>query len=199
MCSQVGKTDFAGGMCFPGWGTHITRDKLHYPGTGISSDMCSPTRETHIPSKMCFPYPGTHIPSDMYSPPRPRKEHKSQVIRVPQPVKHIPEGSLRSKRFRLVSEQRNTEEGDFRYWPREKWNAPLFSRSLTSLTLVPRSCRLNRTETLATQANLKEIPCINKVTIHSTSYTCYPTWETHITNDMCSLPRKPISLVTCDI
>ena len=30
--------------------------------------------------------------------------------------------SLRSKRFRLVSEQRNTEEGDFRYWPREKWN-----------------------------------------------------------------------------
>ena len=30
--------------------------------------------------------------------------------------------SQRSKRFRLVSEQRNTEEGDFRFWPREKWN-----------------------------------------------------------------------------
>ena len=30
--------------------------------------------------------------------------------------------SLRSKRFRLVSGQRNTEEGDFRFWPREKWN-----------------------------------------------------------------------------
>ena len=29
---------------------------------------------------------------------------------------------MRSKRFRLVSEQRNTEEGDFRFWPREKWN-----------------------------------------------------------------------------
>ena len=89
--------------------------------------------------------------------------------------------SLRSKRFRLVSGQRNTEEGDFRFWPREKWNenqkvkegggggegrkrsfpfflphplpglllAPLFSRSLT---LVPRSFLLNRTETLATQA-----------------------------------------------
>ena len=28
--------------------------------------------------------------------------------------------SLRSKRFRLVSEQRNTGEGDFRYGPREK-------------------------------------------------------------------------------
>ena len=30
--------------------------------------------------------------------------------------------SLRSKRFRLVSEQRNTEEGTFARWPREKWN-----------------------------------------------------------------------------
>ena len=29
--------------------------------------------------------------------------------------------SLRSKRFRSVSKQRNTEEGDFRFWPREKW------------------------------------------------------------------------------
>ena len=31
-------------------------------------------------------------------------------------------GSLRSKRFRLVSEQRKTEERDSRFWPREKWN-----------------------------------------------------------------------------
>ena len=77
--------------------------------------------------------------------------------------------SLRSKRFRLVSEQRNTEEGDFRYGPREKWNesplpalllAPLFSRSLTSLTLVPHSFRLNRTETLATQAMQKSLSLI---------------------------------------
>ena len=30
--------------------------------------------------------------------------------------------SLRSKRFRLASEQRNTEERDSRLWPREKWN-----------------------------------------------------------------------------
>ena len=29
-------------------------------------------------------------------------------------------GSLRSKRFRLVSEQRKTEERDSRFWPREK-------------------------------------------------------------------------------
>ena len=30
--------------------------------------------------------------------------------------------SLRSKRFRLVSEQRKTEEQDSRFWSREKWN-----------------------------------------------------------------------------
>ena len=30
--------------------------------------------------------------------------------------------SLRSKRFRLVSEQRKTEERYSRFWPREKWN-----------------------------------------------------------------------------
>ena len=30
--------------------------------------------------------------------------------------------SLRAKRFRLVLEQRKTEEWDFRFWPREKWN-----------------------------------------------------------------------------
>ena len=48
--------------------------------------------------------------------------------------------SLRSKRFRLVSEQKKTVERDFRLWPR---------------TLVPHSLLLNRTETLATQAKLK--------------------------------------------
>ena len=30
--------------------------------------------------------------------------------------------SLSSKRFRLISEQRKTEERDSRFWPREKWN-----------------------------------------------------------------------------
>ena len=32
------------------------------------------------------------------------------------------QSSLRGKRFRLISEQRNTEEGDLRFWPRENWN-----------------------------------------------------------------------------
>ena len=61
--------------------------------------------------------------------------------------------SLCSKRFRLVSEQRKTEERDFWFWPREKWNEspprsftrPIFPRSLT---LVPLSLLRNRTETL---------------------------------------------------
>ena len=104
--------------------------------------------------------------------------------------------SLRSKRFRLVSEQRNTEEGDFRFWPREKWNesqkmkeggeggegrkpsflphplpalllGPLFSRSLT---LVPRSFRLNRTETLATQARQKIVHRILNIWINNLNF-----------------------------
>ena len=32
------------------------------------------------------------------------------------------EANLRSKRFRLVSEQRKTKERGFRFWPREKRN-----------------------------------------------------------------------------
>ena len=82
--------------------------------------------------------------------------------------------SLRSKRFRLVSEQRKTEEQDFRFRPREIERepkkmkegggggegsfpphllpalllAPFFA---WSSTLVPRSLLRNRTEKLATQ------------------------------------------------
>ena len=40
-------------MCFPGRGTHITRD------------MCFPGRGTHITRDMCFPGRGTHISRDM--------------------------------------------------------------------------------------------------------------------------------------
>ena len=67
--------------------------------------------------------------------------------------------SLRSKRFRAVSEQRKTEERDSRFWPREKWNesqkmnrllAPFFARSLLR----------NGTETLATQATTIGNECI---------------------------------------
>ena len=50
--------------------------------------------------------------------------------------------SLSNKRFRLVLEQRKTEEQDFWFWPREKWNES---------TLVPCSFLQNPTEMLATQ------------------------------------------------
>ena len=58
--------------------------------------------------------------------------------------KNVQVASLRSKRFRLISEQKKTEERDFRFWPREKWNE--------SQKLIFRSLLLNRTETLAMQA-----------------------------------------------
>ena len=60
--------------------------------------------------------------------------------------------SLRSKRFRLVSEQKKKKQGTgfsvltAREMKREPFFAP-------SLTLVPRSLLLNRTETIATQAS----------------------------------------------
>ena len=45
--------------------------------------------------------------------------------------------SLRSKRFRLVSEQKKkNRERDFLFWPREKWNESHFSRRLWLLFLV---------------------------------------------------------------
>ena len=95
--------------------------------------------------------------------------------------------SLRGTRFRLVSEQRKTKERDSRFWPREKWNksqkmkvgggtlslTPFFARSLT---LVPRSLLLNRTETLATQASYLSV---------STTYTTLD-WLHAV------IPRQPI-------
>ena len=58
------------------------------------------------------------------------------------------QSNLHSKCFHMVSEQKKTEEQEFRFWPREKWNKPFLTRSLT---LVPRSLLRNRTEIVATQ------------------------------------------------
>ena len=64
--------------------------------------------------------------------------------------------TLRSKRFLLVSGQTKTEEGDFRFWQRERQKlndgVPFFARSLT---LVPGSLLRNRTETFASQATVE--------------------------------------------
>ena len=65
--------------------------------------------------------------------------------------------SLRSKRFRLVSEQRETEERYSRFWPREKWIPPprsfIYAIFRAVFPGLPRSLLLNCTETLATQAS----------------------------------------------
>ena len=58
--------------------------------------------------------------------------------------------SLRSKRFRLVSEQKKTEVRDFRFDRARNETRAIFRA--VSLTLVPRSSLLNRTETLTTRA-----------------------------------------------
>ena len=47
--------------------------------------------------------------------------------------------SLRSKCFRAVSEQRKTKERDFRFWPREKWNAAFFTRVIFRAVFDSRS------------------------------------------------------------
>ena len=76
------------------------------------------------------------------------------------PSAHATGFSLRSKRFRLVSDERKTEERDSRFWPTPRsLLTPFFAQSLT---LVPRSLLLNRTETLAKQAKLALIDCASK-------------------------------------
>ena len=58
-------------MCFPGAGTHISRD-MCFPGRGthITKDMCFPCGGTHITRDMCFPSRGTYITRDMCFPGR---------------------------------------------------------------------------------------------------------------------------------
>ena len=65
--------------------------------------------------------------------------------------------SLRSKRFHLVSEQRKTGFGRARNEMRPLSSLLLVQFFARSLTLVPRSLLLNRTETLATQATTREM------------------------------------------
>ena len=81
-------------------------------------------------------------------------QHQKYILNI----KSSSFSSLRSKRFRAVSEQRRTEERDSRFWPREKWNKSHFSRGLCCAVFDSR----NSTETLATQAIHFLKPRINK-------------------------------------
>ena len=81
MCFPGGGTHNTRDMCSPGGGTHITRD-TGFPGGGthINRDMCFPSRGTHITWDMCFQGGGTYVTRDMCFP---GGEHISLGICVP--------------------------------------------------------------------------------------------------------------------
>ena len=77
-----------------------------------------------------------------FSPPPPLPVWKQWIrnwkksVAAPHKVKNVNHRSrtwisLRSKRFRAVSERRKTEERDSRFWPREKWNERQKMKELT--------------------------------------------------------------------
>ena len=61
-----------------------------------------------------------HATKQKYLPKYPTQKIPELNILSPKKFSIIP--NLRSKRFRLVSEQKKIEEWDFWFWPREKWN-----------------------------------------------------------------------------
>ena len=69
MCFPGGGTHVTRDMCFPGGGTHITRD-MCFPGGGthVTWDMCFPGGGTHVTRDICFPGGGTHITRNMCFP-----------------------------------------------------------------------------------------------------------------------------------
>ena len=97
--------------------------------------------------------------------------------------------SLRSKRFRLVSEQKRSWKGTFgfdrarnetRTKKMKEWAlllAPFFARSLT---LVPHSLLLNRTETLATQAKFVRLDHTTEVSDLPQGFLHPKTSQSHV-------------------
>ena len=85
---------------------------------------------------------------------------------------HLQEARLRSKRFRLISEQRKTEEGDFRFWPREKWNESQKMREgggggegrkrLETNPLILKTCVRQRTQRLIGSASRTILTCVDQ-------------------------------------
>ena len=96
--------------------------------------------------------------------------------------------SLRSKRFRLVSEQRNTEEGDFRFWPREKWNESQKVKEgggggegrkrLQTNPSILKTCVRQRTQRLIGSASRTILTCVDQRFV---SYweVMYGTWHAY--------------------
>ena len=106
--------------------------------------------------------------------------------------------SLRSKRFRLVSEQKTTEE---RFWPREKWNESQkmkegggegegWKRWQTNPSIL-KTCVCQRTQRLIGSAGRTRLTCVDQRfvsywedmygTWHSSSCGCCLFWSARFT------------------
>ena len=80
--------------------------------------------------------------------------------------------SLRSKRFRSVSEQRKTEERDSRFWPREKWNKSQKMKvgggggegrkRLQTNPSILKTCVRQRTQRLIGSASRTMLTCVDQ-------------------------------------
>ena len=80
--------------------------------------------------------------------------------------------SLRSKLFRLVSQQRKTEERDSRFWPREKWNKSQKMKvgggggegrkSLQTNPSILKACVRQRTQRLIGSVSWTMLTCVDQ-------------------------------------
>ena len=80
--------------------------------------------------------------------------------------------SLHSKNFRLVSEQRKTEERDSRFWPREKWNKSQKMKvgggggegrkRLQTNPSILKTCVRQRTQRLIGSVSRTVLACVNQ-------------------------------------
>ena len=109
--------------------------------------------------------------------------------------------SLHSKRFRLVSEQKKTEERDFRFWPREKWNESQKMREgggggegrkrLQTNPSILKTCVRQRTQRLIGSASRTMLTCVDQRfvsywevmfgTWHASSCGCCLFWSARFT------------------
>ena len=109
--------------------------------------------------------------------------------------------NIRSKRFRLVSEQKKTEERDFRFWQREKWNESQKMREgegggegrkrLQTNPSILKTCVRQRTQRLIGSASQTILTCVDQRfvsywevmhgTWHASSCGCCLFWSARFT------------------
>ena len=91
-----------------------------------------------------------------------------QIFHVAWPIS----ASLRSKRFRLVSEQRKTEKRDSRFWPHEKWyksqkmkvggGGGEGRKRLQTNPSILKTCVCQRTQRLIGSASRTMLTCVDQ-------------------------------------